>query len=75
MRGLLLNVVLPFLTGFCVGLTFGLGLYLLDIGGLWSLVNGSATRAHLLLELIRFACAFGVLWIATHCGIGLVSEG
>ena len=75
MRGMLLNVVVPFLTGFCVGLTFGLGLYLLDVGGLWSLVNSSDASADLLFELIRFACAFGILSIATHYGMGLVSDG
>ena len=75
MRGMLLNVVVPFLTGFCVGLTFGLGLYLLDVGGLWSLVNSSDARADLLFELIRFACAFGILSIATHYGMGLVPDG
>ena len=75
MRGVLLNVVVPFLTGFSVGLSFGLGLYVLDIGGLWSLVNGSEARADLLVELIRFACAFGILSIATHYGMGLVSDG
>jgi len=75
MRWLLSNLVAPFLTGFCIGLIFGFGLYLLDVGGLWSLVNASQAKASLLLELFRLSCAFGILSIATHYGIGLVSEG
>ena len=68
------NLIIPFLTGSCLGMVLCFGLYLMDVGGLHSLVVSSQAGADLVVELIRFAGAFGVLSVATHFGLGLVVD-
>ena len=68
------NLIIPFLTGSCLGMVLCFGLYLMDVGGLRGLVVSSQAGADLVVELIRFAGAFGILSVATHFGLGLVVD-
>jgi len=68
------NLIIPFLTGSCLGMVLCFGLYLMDVGDLRGLVVSSQAGADLVAELIRFAGAFGVLSVATHFGLGLVVD-
>ena len=68
------NLIIPFLTGSCLGMVLCFGLYLMDVGGLRSLVVSSQAGVDLVVELMRFAGAFGVLSVATHFGLGLVVD-
>jgi len=68
------NLIIPFLTGSCLGMVLCFGLYLMDVGGLRGLVVSSQAGFDLVVELIRFAGAFGVLSVATHFGLGLVVD-
>ena len=74
MRKLATHLIFPFLTGFCFGVVLCLGIYLLNVGGIRSLVNASGSHTSLLLELIRFSCAIGFLSIATYFGMGLAAD-
>jgi len=68
------NLIIPFLTGFCLGMVLCFGLYLMDVGGLRGLLASSHAGVDLTIELIRFAGAFGVMSVATHFGVGLVVD-
>jgi hypothetical protein len=67
-------LVIPFLTGFSLGVVLCLGFYFTDMGGIRTVAAAAAAGGDLILQLFRFATAFGIMSVVTHFGFALVAD-